>query len=572
MRSGVLALRTVNQYRNRDILVYLGLRYYLSNQCARRDIWARDVASHLLLTRAKPVYFQSHHFKEKLPDGDIAHRDIFLPGANESYAEAALLAECEKYRSFKSHQSVFSYRLAEAGDTQGVYKPYFPGLQERHQKIADACRRNPQFIVRYTDIKKFYPSISAATARDAWVSACKASQLPTKYHDLGLKMLADHAATSLESSHGNGLLTGPMFSHLVANLVFRKIDEEMSSLFYGRYFRYVDDVVLVGTNAQISKGRELLSSRLQEMGLDLHSPGDGKDFDVSASAWMEGEADFDDGSSSGWMSFVRGLKHCLVFQPSSIGALSVMFSDAGFRIPVPNYNVAVSDAGYQQRLTDSIHRHPWLLKTIFKQATPEQLLLTAKSLRYKYTKELEVLFECGAGLANYERKRVIPKIRYLAGRLIYLGRAEDLSRFSIALEEYPELHVLSQTMSCVVSRDVTRLLELGNNAVQSAAQVLKLGNSQLQCGVGTWNTVKLQGLSTLRANGFVVQGPSDDELNRFSLWLDGDTLMNSKNKYIQELACLHGTSTKPRHVSMLDAAFDRGEQLSFDAAVSLESY
>jgi hypothetical protein len=572
MRSGILALRTVNQYRSRDILVYLGLRYYFSNQCARRDLWARDVASHLLLTRTKPVYFQSHHYKEKLPDGVIMHRDIYLPGANESYAEAALLAECEKHNAFKTHEFVFSYRLAGPGDTQGVYRSYFPGLQERHQKIAEACRGNPKFIVRYTDIKRFYPSISAETARNAWISACQESQLPTKYYDLGLKILADYSTTSVERSHGNGLLTGPMFSHLIANLVFRKIDEEMSSLFLGRYFRYVDDVVLVGTDIQITEGRELLSARLNELGLELHSPGNGKDFEISANAWMAGETDFEDGSSSGWMSFVRDLKHCLVFQPSSTSTLSVMLSDAGFRIPVPDYSVAVSDAGYQQRLTDSIHRHPWLLKTIFKRATPEHLLLTAKSLRYRYTKQLELLFEGGSEVTGYERKRVIPKIRYLAGRLMYLGRAEDLSKFSIALEAYPELHVLSETMSSVVSRDVTRLLDLGNNAVQSAAQVLKLEYSELQCGVSSWSAVKLQGLATLRANGFVVPGPSDDELNRLSLWHEGDTLMKSKNIYIQELACLHGASTNPRHVSMLDTAFDRGEHLTFDAAIPLESY
>ena len=64
IRPGNIAIRVANQYRRRDVLTYLALRYYLENLAARRDHWCRDVAVDLVLTRQKPVYFEAQHFKE----------------------------------------------------------------------------------------------------------------------------------------------------------------------------------------------------------------------------------------------------------------------------------------------------------------------------------------------------------------------------------------------------------------------------------------------------------------------------------------------------------------------------
>lgn len=93
-RPGILPVRAVNQYRRRDVLPYLALRYYLANTAARSDHWVRHAAIRLFLTRSFRAYFCGFHFKDIDPQGKIDHRCVFLPGANEALAEAALLAEC----------------------------------------------------------------------------------------------------------------------------------------------------------------------------------------------------------------------------------------------------------------------------------------------------------------------------------------------------------------------------------------------------------------------------------------------------------------------------------------------
>lgn len=572
MRPQLLALRAVQQYRTRDIMAYLGLRYYFVNQCARRDRWGDEVSTHLVMSRSSGAYFQSLHFKD-VNNGQVGHRDIFLPGPNESFAEAALLAECSRHAAFRSPDFVFSYRLAEGDDTQGVYKPYFSGLKERQENIAAACKAGADQVVRYTDIKRFYPNISGELATNAWQKACDAAGLESRYRELGLKLLADHALAGKNAQHGKGLLTGPMFSHLIANLVLRDVDEAMSAAFPERYFRYVDDVVLVGSPTEVNAGRAQLAALLGEFGLDLHDADAGKDFELAAGDWLAGENDFCGNDSQGWMIFARDLRQFLLSQPSSRTTLAAMFAAAGFRIPLPDYSVEVSDARYQDRFFDQLRRYPWLLTKIFRQSTPTMLLLAAQILRAGFTERLFQLLELGPGLEGYARKRAIPKIRYFAGRLLYLARPEDLPVIAERLRQYAELTMLAEVVHAVGTRDVTRLLRMGSNAAQSAAQALKLTTGEVICQVESWDSAERQGLAIFRANGISVAGPTDDELNRFCLWQEpGHALMGSGDPFIQEMACLHGISDFPRHPETLATAFDRGEELAFDATTPIDTY
>lgn len=572
MRPELLALRAANQYRTRDIMAYLGLRYFFTNQCARRDRWAEDVSSNLVMS-CSSAYFESLHFKDIRSDGLIGYRSIFLPGPNELFAEAALLAECSRHAVFRSPSFVFSYRLSEGEETHGVYKPYFMGLQQRQQKIADACNADTGQVVRYTDIKRFYPNISGELAISAWLKACDSAEMPALSRDLGVKLLAHHAQVCQNQVHGKGLLTGPMFSHLIANLVLREVDEAMSASFPKRYFRYVDDVVLVGSPAEVSKGRSQLAAMLSEIGLDLHETGSYKDFQLASFDWLQGEADFSGKESHNWMSFVHDIKQFLISQPSSRNNLAKIFAEEGFSIPLPDYSVQVRDAKYQDRFFDRLRRYPWLLKKIFQQATPSTLLISAQNLRTEFTKSLFHILETSPNFDDYARKRALPKIRYFAGRLLYLAKAEDLPLIAERLRQYPELAMLAEILQAVGTRDVSQLLRLGSNAAQSAAQALKLTSGAVTCQIESWGSAERQGLAILRANGISIAGPADDELNRFALWNErGHELMKSAEPFVKEMACLHGISEGPRHPLILETALDPSEEIAFDVTTPIDTY
>jgi hypothetical protein len=565
MRPETLALRAVNQYRTRDVIPYLGLRYYFVNLCARRDRWAEDVATHIVRTRIEPSYFKSEHFKELHKNGSAVHREIFLPGPNEAFAEAALIAECSKHTAFLSLSCVFSYRLAVGDDTRGIYVPYFEGFRDRHIAITKACERHLDAVVLYTDIKKFYPSITAGIARVGWNAACEKADLAPQWRELGLKLLSDHADIASMHVSGSGLLTGPMFSHLIANLILRTIDDQMVENFSDRYFRYVDDVVLVGTKKDVAEGRAVLAALLGEIGLHLHTSDQGKDFEVDAKEWLEGTGDFNNQDGQHWARFVGNLKQFLGTKPVDDDSLAAEFVKAGFRIPIPQYKLATNEAPWRLRILARLRKYKWLSRK-FRMTSAAQIIHTAQILREHYAQCLRDQLEFGSSINGYKRKRAIPKIRFFAGRLLYLGTLEMLFEFSSSLDNYDELHMLAEVMRSVATRDITRLLPLGSNAAQSAAQILSLSRDSVSCHIENWTPVCLQGLAILRMNGVQVNGPSDDNLNQFADWsTDSQKLMGPEiDPSIRELACLHGVAEIGRHSEILNTVFDWDETLAFD--------
>ena len=565
-RSQLLAVRAVNQYRRREVLAYVGLRYLFGNVCSVRDRWADQVASHLVLTRSTTPYFKVLHFKDTKPNGDIEHRDLHIPGPNEAFAEAALLQGCEAAgmgRDFA--ENVFSYRLAGPGATEGMYARYFKGFRERHAAIAKACRNTPNSVVLYTDIKRFYPSIRAELALQSWETECDRLKIPAASRELGSKMLHDQAA--LRAPRCAGVLTGPMLSHLIGNLVLKDVDYAMTTAGVG-YLRYVDDIVLVGTSEAISVARARLQQLLQERGFALHEGA--KDFTVSSSEWLEGENDFqDDGRRPCWMTLIGGLKHLLTARAHQREDLARAFASENIRLPLPDYAGAVWEKSRLERFL-SLARRAWFRLKVGR-ISVSGLVEQANELRQRHTAALRELASGAEVLSNFQRKRRVSKLRYHAARLVYLAHPNDMPSLRRALEPIAELRFYAEILSALEKHDVSRLVSFGTNAVQSAAQALRMVSAPVRCAPAQWSEVERQGLAILHLNGIPLSIDEStalprDELNRLADWdRSSQGLMKSSDPFIREVACLHGCQSEGRHASVLDTAFDRNEELALDA-------
>ncbi|SMG62683.1 conserved hypothetical protein, partial [methanotrophic bacterial endosymbiont of Bathymodiolus sp.] len=156
MNNNILAVKALNQYRKRDVVAYLGLRYYLNNVSARRNRWINEISSRLSSVQDKPSYLKTYHFKDIDDNSRYIYRDIYLPAPNEALAETSLLTELSKYDVFRPKPYVYSYRFSETIEKNGVFQPYFIGFKERQKAIAKACWQVENGIVLYTDIKRFY--------------------------------------------------------------------------------------------------------------------------------------------------------------------------------------------------------------------------------------------------------------------------------------------------------------------------------------------------------------------------------------------------------------------------------
>jgi hypothetical protein len=577
MRPELLAVRAINQYRRRDVLAYLGLRYYLENDCAKNDVWARDISAHLVKTQDSPIYYRSYHFKE-MNENSVGYRNIYLPGPNEILAESALLDDCSKELSFQSLECVYSYRFSEQSSKEGIFKNYFPGFQQRNKSIASICDSlgNTDTKVLYTDIKKFYPSIRYELALDAWKSACNKSKISNQSHELGEKLLTQYAETARNHTEGLGILTGPMFSHLIANLILSKVDQQMTEYTQNRYWRYVDDFVLVGSSDQIRDSRKLLSSILNDMEFSLHD--EVKDFEVESNSWLETAKNADNSKGKIWTNLVVNIKRFLTAKPAELSFLKQAFLDQGINIPLIDYSSAVAESSFLENFSDLLTKYSWLINSV-RVLSVNRLVNDAIKVRKIYYEEIKRLLNIDPNIECYARKQLISQLRFYAMRLSYLATPDILLSLSSALSNYPELYLHAKVMDAIHSQDVSSLIKLGNNAVQAAAQILRTQVREVTCSFYPSSEVELQGLAILRLNGINVkfleslgnQPVINDPVNQFALGTNPAALMKSSDLFIKEIACLRGVTETSRHKYFLDSAFDRDEHLSFDIIEQLQS-
>ncbi|MDI1276196.1 RNA-directed DNA polymerase [Methylobacter sp.] len=567
LRPGILAVRAVNQYRRREVFAYLGLRYYLENTAALSDTWARQVATDLVLTRTNTPYFQAQHYKEMTESGDVTHRPIFLPGANEALAEAVLLDECANRPGFANPKSVYSYQLNSGNDRSGIFKPYMDGLKHRHSKIAEACLRSPDGVVLFTDIKRFYPSISLELALAAWRKKCEQTKLPNHYRELGEKIINDHGIAG--GSENKGILTGPMFSHLIGNLIMGELDTAADGL-SAKYFRYVDDITLVGSQTDVNQSLQTIRSKIEDMGFELHNSESSKCFEVSTKDWLKGRHDFETNKNAiSWMTLIGDLKRFLLANPDKRQALQNAFQTEGFRIPVQDYSKAI----YESSLLEKIEywaKRPWFRRNVTN-VSIESLMTQARWLRKYHEDIFRELAQSTKDQQGFERKRGIPKLRYCLGRLIYLGTEDTLSSLYSVATELPELQFHASVMQAVATGNIDQILAMGTNVAQAVAQSLKASGKAVKILL-PFSPAEEQSFAVFLLNDVPVQHEQDNasELMRFAKSGADLGMMKSSDPFIREIACLHGLSEKPRHSSLLETVFDVDEDLALDAISQLQ--
>lgn len=563
-----LAIKALNQYRQRDVLPYLALRYYLSSSAGRQNRWIEDVCTRLATDEDKSSYLKTYHFKDYI-DGSYHYRYIYIPSANEILAEVALISEISKYKIFQPKNFVYSYRFSDFDDKSGVFKPYFYGLQERQKSIAKACKENKTGIVLYTDIKKFYPSIPLDKALKVWEDSCTSSSLDNKFKNLGTSIIKKHGNVSARDRTGQGILTGPLFSHVIANLLLDEIDIKMAELSQGKYWRYVDDIVFLGSEDDLIIFRNALESELSNLNLKLHTGN--KDFKIPCNEWLSGEHDFNNSFGIEWISLIANVKRFLLAHPYQVGELRYEFNKHNIRIPVLDYSNVVQESGFLKKMQDWLGQYTWAKKQV-RVITIKSLVSQAEKCRNIFSNQLNHLLNQNNNLTLYERKRLIPKLRYLTGRLLYLLNEDTLKKIFPKLEIYPELYLIAKVTEAVATKDLSKILPMGINATQIASQLLKVNNNDIFIKDIPENSEILdQSLAIVEINGLkhpITNNESEIFFLGQAKYLD--QLMNSESDFIQELACLHGFLPS-RHKETLDSSFDRDEELALDLLSQIQS-
>lgn len=572
-RPGIFARRAVHQYRRRDILAYASLRLYLRNNCALRDRWANEIARALLLDQSQPIYNHLYYFKQIDKKGCCEFRDLYIPGPNEILAETALLGACaEKPKVFQPPSGVYSYELSAGSDTKGVYKYYFYGFHDRHRAIARACRKQSDAVVLHSDIRRYYPSVKIDMAKEVWNLACKEGNLHDDFRLLGVKLLDSYEQVNRSDP---SLLIGPMFSHLIGNLVLRDIDLKMSEAAPRRYHRYVDDFVLVAPKEEAEDLEAHLECLLNEKGLELHKD---KRIEVPARKWLRAESSLDgDESRLLWRNFIGGLKLLMLFRPAHRNMMERKLRNVGIRIRPLDYSEVRQDWGYLSRIR-ALLSNGWR-RTILRGLSQERVIQEGLQLRSNCMEELKrVLSNLPDSSEDpFGRKMSISRLRFILSRLKYLAAPDKLLTIAKDIGDIEEVAIYVAIFEALANGDVTDLLKFGSAASQSIAQPLKMHSQPVKCSRQDLTKVESQAYAMLLLHDVTLKDHSGLPQNPMMTFCQGGNdvteLFESSDMYFRELSCLHGLNEPDVLRWSLNTAFDPDEEMAVDMLEMMqESY
>lgn len=554
--------KAIGQYRPRDIFTYSSLRLFLQSEFSKSDEFAEIVANNTLRGSKSISYLELNFFKEIDDQGQISHRLMHMPSAVDALGEMYVIANAQHISGGPDKGVCFSYWPEAPASTRGCYLPYMDGIRSRQKAIWSALQDDSSAVVQYLDIKKFYPSIKLSEVKSVWLRHCQENGIPNNICDVGFALIDKY-----ERAGSGELITGPMFSHYLANVMMEKIDAFVKDI-ECPVFRYVDDFVIVGSPSQIKRASAEIRSRLDEIGLKLHDIDSPKSMTVPAIDWLKSANDFADSSvSQGWMELVSGIKKVCLLNKDYPEALSDSFLADGRRMPVIDYGVAVKERTAFSKVKE-MRLWSWLFEKSSK-LDPDSLLEMTGSLAMRVEKELTTLLDCVPD-SQFERKRLISKIRYRFGRALYLSRDEKLSDLVGGLKEWPELSGMSQVGRAVLTEDCDDVVDFGANIAQSAAQLLRASSRQAKFSRIIDSKQRQIGYLTFAFNGVQTktQGVIDTPVTRLAMPALAIADYKAGDRYWQELACLNGLGL-PRFPELISQAFDADQEITFDA-VNLE--
>lgn len=416
--------------------------------------------------------------------------------------------------------------------------------------------------------KKFLSIYSYKVAKSAWTSATNNSSLPSIYKDLGSCLIEKHFAQSQKDYTGKCLLTGPIFSHLIANLVLTEVDEKMWKITNGKYWRYVDDIAMLGSDDELKSWRVTLKKLFEKLELELHTGN--KDYSVTSCEWLTSENDFNNETSKPWMRLVGDIKKFLLANPHKHKQLTDAFTQNNINLPILHYSEEIYEKAYLQKITDRFAAYRWSWKNV-KAISIDSILDSITETRTFYHEKITSALNEYSIANEFERKRLIPKIRYAAGRLTLVAPTDLLLRLAEELYTVKELFLLSEIMRAVASKDVSRIIMLGTNAAQATAQLLKTSDIPVTFSTSALSPVVRTSLAILKMNGiqFNNEFSSKEDIYTFATGENMNELMNSNDPFIKEISSLHGIQDS-LHDQMLNTAFARDEELAIDLINQLQ--
>lgn len=429
-----LLIRALNATRQSYLPTYVGLRLIAQQLPAVENSYLRRLVERRLAVGDRWSFRHFDYFKAMSNAEGAAvpeYRSCLASSPITAYAESVVLAQLASTPSFATPTRAYSYLWPKSAWSGSSYEFFAEGYKRRNIEIA-AVLQQANSVAVVTDLKGFYPSI-----RQDRVLKELGVRLSSWDPENGLTAGGVESFYSqLFEAGGNGLPIGPASAHVLGHLALAGVDRELTSTYGARYFRYVDDIIVVCDASEVEATKKRIAACVEAEGYRLNIE---KSVVMSGEEWNSSVLRLDVLGDDDFRRYAHDLAAYLALRPDQGSELATALSDAGLTIPIqrlmtlstyPRFRYFLSRRKAQGGLAHA-------LGLVF--ARNSDFVNRAIRLKDTYERTLQGLVEDRTPRSPELRRWHVQRVRRVINTLFYLRRFSEWATKSHVFDDFPEL-------------------------------------------------------------------------------------------------------------------------------------
>lgn len=459
----VIARRSLNHAKNLNPIMYLAIRCFFESfsSKAKKDDFFKDFIERKLYVRNHWSTKQYKLFKEKNRD-DFIYRDTMSLSAFGIIAESYLMMRICESQCIKNKEYVYSYLLPTRVEASRNFEYYFTGYKKRNEDVSDAFAKDSSQVAVVLDLKKFYPSIDKNKSKDIFFNALG------KETNSEVFKLSEKISNSILEQSIEGVPIGTSLSHLIAQTYLLDFDKNLSNKFPNKYFRYVDDIIIICKESEKKEVEEYVDSMLLPLELKIN---DSKTDEVDADKWallnMENES-----MNESLHDLLHFITAYLAMHPERIENLSKLIHEAGYNIPLKRIEKQSKNSMFMLFIKSFMKKN--------KKYTPFELFFMKSevivgrllALKTFYIGRFEKLLKLSYDNTNSaENRSNTQQLKYILNRLLYLSTIDELAELIKKVPNTEKFQDTKEVINALHSQNLKSVIKYGGKVVQTVCEL-----------------------------------------------------------------------------------------------------
>lgn len=464
--EATVAVRALNYMRGVHLPSYVALRFLLGNlPPVELSMALTSLVERLANSKIHRIY-SVKRFKCFNNYGAPEYRSYSVPSPTHALAEAYSLYYLQEAGLRNKPKYIYSYRTPKTSSYQKNYEQFSLGYSKRNSDVLSALGDNQVALV--FDLRKFYPSINAEKVVGDFISL-----LATTDISIGCRRVIEKCAmacvepTRIDGKRG--LRVGPDMSHTLADYALKELDEKISNKYPNRYFRYVDDLVIVVDGIEAEDSQAEIRAIVQACGFALN---DEKQAIASKQIWAGYRNRFlpQNGEFDPLSSFRFRLKVFLARKPDSKIELSDELTNIGVFLPIDSLMEATASVSWRNNVL-RFFRAGWKQLFAYRLDTVDSIVRNAELCQKILREHIAGMLADGISSVPLTRRWQVQQARFLMNRALYFLPRDELEQLIEFMKNIPELDETSAVARAIARLDFSAIAVMPGPVASTAAHL-----------------------------------------------------------------------------------------------------